>query len=92
MHEGGLATGCGDRSDTGTSRAPTTLRDGASSKPSPEAAADWPTVASLATAFGTLGLRGTACICEAMCEGCGYYQTSIEFAPTVRLLLDGTSR
>jgi integrase/recombinase XerD len=28
--------------------------------------------------------RGTDCSFEAICQGCGYYQTSIDFAPTLR--------
>jgi site-specific recombinase XerD len=32
--------------------------------------------------------RGTDCSFEAICEGCGYYQTSIEFAPTLRAQRD----
>jgi site-specific recombinase XerD len=32
--------------------------------------------------------RGTDCTFEAICEGCGYYQTSIEFAPTLRAQRD----
>ena len=32
--------------------------------------------------------RGTDCTFEAICEGCGYYQTSVEFAPTLRAQRD----
>jgi integrase/recombinase XerD len=32
--------------------------------------------------------RGTDCSFEAICEGCGYYQTTIEFAPTLRAQRD----
>jgi hypothetical protein len=32
--------------------------------------------------------RGTDCSFEAICEGCGYYETSIEFAPTLRAQRD----
>jgi site-specific recombinase XerD len=32
--------------------------------------------------------RDTDCSFEAICEGCGYYQTSIEFAPTLRAQRD----
>ncbi len=32
--------------------------------------------------------RGTDCTFEAVCEGCGYYQTTIEFAPTLRAQRD----
>jgi site-specific recombinase XerD len=32
--------------------------------------------------------RGTDCTFEAICEGCGYYETSIEFAPTLRAQRD----
>lgn len=28
--------------------------------------------------------RGTDCSFEAICEGCGYYETSVDFAPTLR--------
>ncbi|MGH9287255.1 MAG: tyrosine-type recombinase/integrase [Acidimicrobiales bacterium] len=32
--------------------------------------------------------RGTDCAFEAICEGCGYYQTGVEFAPTLRAQRD----
>ena len=32
--------------------------------------------------------RGTDCTFEAICEGCGYYETTIEFAPTLRAQRD----
>jgi site-specific recombinase XerD len=32
--------------------------------------------------------RGTDCTFEAICEGCGYYETSVEFAPTLRAQRD----
>jgi site-specific recombinase XerD len=32
--------------------------------------------------------RGTDCSFEAICEGCGYYETSVEFAPTLRAQRD----
>jgi hypothetical protein len=32
--------------------------------------------------------RGTDCTFEAICEGCSYYETSIEFAPTLRAQRD----
>jgi integrase len=32
--------------------------------------------------------RGTDCSFEAVCEGCGYYETSAEFAPTLRAQRD----
>lgn len=32
--------------------------------------------------------RGTDCSFEAVCEGCGYYETSSEFAPTLRAQRD----
>jgi site-specific recombinase XerD len=32
--------------------------------------------------------HGTDCSFEAICEGCGYYETSIEFAPTLRAQRD----
>ena len=32
--------------------------------------------------------RGTDCSFEAICEGCGYYQTRPEFAPTLRAQRD----
>lgn len=32
--------------------------------------------------------RGTDCTFEAICEGCGYYETSAEFAPTLRAQRD----
>jgi integrase len=32
--------------------------------------------------------RGTDCSFEAVCEGCGYYETSGEFAPTIRAQRD----
>jgi integrase len=32
--------------------------------------------------------RGTDCSFEAVCEGCGYYETSVEFEPTLRAQRD----
>ena len=32
--------------------------------------------------------RGTDCSFEAVCEGCGYYETTIEFQPTLRAQRD----
>ena len=34
----------------------------------------------------------TDCIYETICEGCGYYQTTIEFRPTLRAQADHAER
>ena len=35
---------------------------------------------------------GTDCVYETICEGCGYYQTTIEFKPTLRAQADHAER